>query len=236
VTATALSPNHTSRIAGFWYLGLAVFASVGMLLADARFVVPGDAAATAAAIRGDGLLYRLGIASALVGQGCFVFVGLAFGRLFRPVDESLARALVTLVVVAVPIAFLNEVFRFAPVVLLGEPSLPGFEPAQLQALALFFLKLHEEGILIVSVFWGLWLLPLGILTWKSGFFPRVFGALLLVNGVSYVVDSFVGLVVPDVHRAIAPVMGVLLAIGEIPFLLWLLVRGARVFVSKSVPG
>jgi hypothetical protein len=229
MNTAVVSTNRESRFAGFWYLALAVFGAIGILVAGAKFLVPGDAVATAALIQADGLLFRLGIAANLVGQVCFVFVGLAFYRLFRSVDENLARALVALVVVAVPIAFLNTVFKFAPLVLLGgESYLKVFEPAQLQALALFFLKLQDYGTLIVSVFWGLWLLPLGVLTWRSGFFPKLLGALLLVNGFSYVVDSFVGMVVPEWHRTIAPVMGVLLAIGEIPFLVWLLVRGARV--------
>ena len=235
MTAIENSPLRASRIAAFWYLGLAVFGAYGILGANAHFLVPGDAVATAALIRADGLLFRIGIASNLVAQVCFLFAGLAFYRLFVTVNKPVALTLVALVVAAVPIDFLNTVFRFAPLVLLGDtPYLRVFDPGQLQALALFFLKLQDYGTDIVGIFWGLWLFPLGLLTWQSKFLPKVLGALLVVNGLTYVVDSLLIMVFPDVHVLFLPVTTVLQIIGEIPFLLWLLVRGARSRPEKFV--
>jgi hypothetical protein len=60
---------------------------------------------------------------------------------------------------------------------------------------------------------------LGILVMKSGFFPRILGILLI--------DTLLAIILPAIREPISPVPNVLMAIGEIPFLLWLLIRGAR---------
>ena len=70
--------------------------------------------------------------------------------------------MVTLVIAAVPIAFLNEIIKIAVLHLLsGAEYLKVFEPDQLNALVMVFLNLHEQGTLIVGIFWGLWLFPFG---------------------------------------------------------------------------
>jgi hypothetical protein len=220
-------PCASARIAGLWYLLLAV-CSFFTVFVSGKTYVSGDAAATAAKILADNWLFRLGNVSDLVGEAGFLFAGLAFYRLFVSVDRHQARTLLALVVASVPIAFLVTLNDFAPIILLGDAGfLKAFELAQLQALAMLFIELHKYGILIVSVFWGLWLLPLGILVYKSGFFPRIFGILLIVNFASYMVNEFLAFLFPEAKLLIAPVMNVLLAIGEIPFLFWLLFRGAR---------
>jgi hypothetical protein len=223
-----ISPRREARIAGLWYAALTVLTVFSMLYVDSRLYIPGDAAATAARIMANQWVYRLGIAASLVGQVCQIFVGLAFYRLFKSVDKGLARALIALVVAMVPVAFLNMLNEFAPLVLLGDPAyLKAFEPGQLQALSMLFIELQRYGVLIIGVFWGLWLLPLGLLVYKSGLFPRVLGILLIVNCSAYLVDFLLAIVWPGVRASVAPVLNALCTVGEIPLLLWLLIRGAR---------
>ena len=111
---------------------------------------------------------------------------------------------------------------------MGDPAFQtAFDPSQLQALAMLFILLEKYGILIVGLFWGLWLMPLGILTYKSGFLPRLLGILLMINCVAYLADTVLAILAPDLRTMITPVMIVFQIIGEIPFLLWLLIRGAK---------
>lgn len=222
------TPRRLARTAGLWYLVLTVFSLFGVMFVNARIIVPGDVMATTANILANNLLYRLGILSELLGQASFIFVGLAFYRLFETVDRRQARALLALVVAAVPVAFLGLLNKFAPLVLLGDAAwLQAFDPVQLQALSLLFIRLAQYSILMVGLFWGLWLLPLGILTFKSGFLPRVLGVLLVVNCAAYVVDTGLVVAAPDLRAAVNPVMTILQIIGEVPLLLWLLIRGAK---------
>jgi Domain of unknown function (DUF4386) len=222
------SPRKIARVAGLWYALLTAFGVFGIVYADSQFYVPGDTAATAGKILASEWIFRLGIASNLASQICFIFLGLAFFKLFESVDANQARTLLALVVASVPIAFLNMLNKFAPLILLGDSAFSRtFEPAQLQALAMLFIELQKYGTLIVGVFWGLWLLPLGLLVFKSGYFPKIFGILLLIGFGCYLLDSLMAVLFPEARESISPIMSALLAIGEIPFLVWLLIWGAR---------
>jgi hypothetical protein len=224
------SPRRVARIAGIWYALLAVFSFFSTMYVDPRFPTTAGGQSVADSIRSGGeFLFRLGILSTLAGQACFLFAGLAFHRLFEGTDRRQARSLLALVVSSVPIAFLNMLCKIAPLVLLRDSGFAdALDPAQSQALASLFLGLYDYGIFIASVFWGLWLLPLGLLVIKSGYFPKVLGLLLLVNGAAYIASSSMAIVCPEARGASAPLFSILLIVGEIPFLLWLLIRGARV--------
>ena len=106
----------------------------------------------------------------------------------------------------------------------GQSYLSVFAPAQLDALAYFFLRLHDRGITIASIFWGLWLFPFGLLAIRSGFIPRVFGWLLLVAGAAYLASAFTTLVLPAYGGAVGQVAS-LLELAEVPIILWMVVRG-----------
>ena len=223
-----ISPRKAANSARVWYALLFAFSIIGILFADARFYVPGDAAATAARILAGEGLFRLGIVSNLAGQVCQIFLGLVLYRLFKSVDRNQARSMLALVVAMVPVAFLNMLNKLAPLILLGNSAfLKAFEPAQLQALAMLFIELQKYGTLIAGVFWGLWLLPLGLLVIKSGFFPRFLGVLLLIGCAGYVLDFLVALLLPNIRQTVSPITQALSAIGELPFVLWVIIRGAK---------
>jgi len=80
-------------------------------------------------------------------------------------------------VVSIPIALLNELNAIAALVLVrGADFLSIFEKPQRDALAMLFLNLHSHGFGIAEIFWGLWLFPLGLLVYRSGFFPASWGS------------------------------------------------------------
>jgi hypothetical protein len=92
---------------------------------------------------------------------------------------------------------------------------------------MLFLRLHDHGIMMDEIFWGLWLLPFGVLVMQSRFLPRILGAWLILNGFAYVALSFTSLLVPQfqgmVYRIIFPIL-----FGEMAIMLWLLIKGANV--------
>ena len=173
------------KAAGWLYFLMALSAPVSLLYVPGKLIVPGDAAATAALIRNTEWLFRLGIAAELFHQAIAVFLVLALYRLFKPVDEKQARLLVVLgALVSVPIMFLNVLNEIAVLILLSGPDyLSSFETAQLDGLAFLFVRLHEQGINIAAIFWGLWLFPFGILILRSTFIPRILGYLLFAAGI-----------------------------------------------------
>jgi hypothetical protein len=109
-----------------------------------------------------------------------------------------ASLMLTLVVVSIPIAFLNELNAIAALVLVrGADFLSIFEKPQRDAMAMQFLNLHNHGFGLAAIFWGLWLFPLGLLVYRSGFLPRILGVLLMVNCFAYPVTSFTSLLLPQ---------------------------------------
>lgn len=217
--------QRTARAAGALYLILAVCGGFAEFFVRQALVVRGDAAATVANISGALPTFRLGIVAELTGQVAFVLLVLTLYRILKPVHRDHARTMVAFVLVAVTITCLNMLNQFTALYLLsGGSHLGAFEPAQLNALVMTFLDLHQAGYMIAQVFFGLWLLPLGYLIYRSGFLPKVIGALLMLACAGYLVDV--------ATFFLAPGFGLVLSeftfVGELALMLWLLVFGVNV--------
>lgn len=222
------STRQQARRAGLLYVILALIAPIGLLYVPGKLVVSGNATATADNIRASEGLLRIGIASELVHQAIAVFLVLALYRLFEPVDENLARQVVILgALVSVPIMFVNVLNHVAALILVGGADfLSVFEKPELDALAYLFVRLHEYGITVASIFWGLWLFPFGMLVIRSGFIPRVLGYLLMVAGTAYVIAAFATLVVPKYGPFVSKV-ALPFEVAELPIIFWLAIWGAK---------
>jgi hypothetical protein len=217
--------KRVSRRAGGLYLAMMPFSFFGILYVPSALVVPGDAAATARNIVGSEWLFRSGMVSHLVGQLIFVLLVLTLYQLLRPVNRDSAVLMVTLALLGVPIALVNEVNHFAVLRLLsGVDYLEPLTQGQIEAQAMLFLDLRGSGLVVAQVFWGLWLLPLGYLVFRSGFLPRLLGVLLLIAGVGYLVDVVVVILSPSVEARISQFTFV----GELLFPLWLVFKTVNV--------
>jgi hypothetical protein len=219
--------KNPGRLAGFLYVLASVVGIFGLLYVPSKLIVDGNAVATARNIAASETLYRLGIAAHLVGEALFVFVALALYDLLKPVNHRNALCMLTLILVAIPIAFLNELNAIAALVLVrGADFLSLFDQPQRDALAMVFLNVHGYGFDVAGIFWGLWLFPLGLLVYRSGFIPRILAVALMVNCVAFLISSLTSLVLPHydslVHGWMRP-----FHFGEQAFMLWLLIMGAK---------
>jgi len=198
-----------------------------MMYVPGKLIVHGNAAATASDIAANETLFRLGIAGQLIGQAGFIFVALALYDLLKGVNRWHASLMVTLVVVQIPIAFLNELNSIAALILVrGADFLSIFEKPQRDALAMFFLNLHFHGFDVAEIFWGLWLFPLALLVYKSRFLPRFLGVWLALAGFAWVILSLTGTLLPQYQDKVDSYCQPAF-FGEIALMLWLLIRGAK---------
>lgn len=219
---TTRSPNFVARVTGFLYLLLVPLGLFGILYVPSLVIVPGDMAATASNISANGSLFRLSIVSAILVQLVNIVVVILLYNLLKPVNKYVAGLMVIFLLLAIPIAYLNELSKFAVLLLLnGTEYATIFTPDQSQALAALFLDLHQHGIMIAQVFWGLWLIPMGYLIYRSGFIPRLLGVLLVIGGLGYLTDSFIFFLFPNFGIDFTTVT----FIGEALFPLWLLIKG-----------
>lgn len=200
----------------------------GIIYASSYLVVPGDAAATAKNVIANGLLFRLSIVSALLTQVVTVLAALFLYKLLKSVNKNMALFMVIAISLGAPIAMFNEINHFAVLVLLGGAKyLTAFAPDQLYAQVMFFFDLHTYGVLIAQIFWGLWLFPMGYLVFKSNFFPKTIGILLIIACFGYITDSLVFFLIPRYHDAVSQFALAAAAIGEFSFIPWLLIKGVR---------
>ena len=219
-----ISPNIYARVYGLLYLvHFGSFFNLGFVRQS--LIVPGDAAATVNNIMASESLFRLGIVSDLIAQTVFIFLVLILYKLLKPVNKNLALLMVILALVGIPIAMLNLLSHSAALLLLsGASYLTVFTADQLQALVMLFLELQTHGVSIANIFWGLWLLPLGYLVFKSGFLPRILGILLIIAGFGYLIDFFTFFLFPNFDTTIS----LFTWWGELLFALWLLIKGVNV--------
>ncbi len=220
-------PRNPGRFAGLLYVLMSIPGVFALLYVPSKLIVHGDATATANNIAASETLYRLGIACNLVSQAGFIFVALALYELLKGVDQRQAVLMVILILVAIPIAMLNELNAIAALILVrGADFLSVFEKPQRDALAILFLNLHSYGFDVAAIFWGLWLFPLGLLVYRSGFLSRILGVLVMLNGFTYPVNSFTSLLLPQYEHIVSRWM-MPLSFGELAFMFWLLIMGAK---------
>lgn len=221
------STVNPGRFAGLLYVLTSIVGFFAMGYVPGKLIVHGNAAATATNIAASETLFRLGIAGDLIGQAGFIFVALALYDLLKGVNQRHASLMLGLIVVSVPIAFLNELNAIAALVLVrGADFLSIFDKPQRDALAMLFLNLHHYGFVVAEIFWGLWLFPLGLLVYRSRFLPRFLGVWLIVAGVAWVILSFTGVLLPQFQGKV-DTFSKPAFFGEIAFMFWLLIKGAK---------
>ena len=221
------STKNPGRFAGLLYVSLSIIGFFAMAYVPSKVIVQGNATATASNIAANETLFRLGIAGELIGMAGFIFVALALYDLLKGVNRRHASLMVTLIVVSIPIAFLNELNSIAALVLVrGADFLSVFEKPQRDALAMLFLNLHGHGFVVSEIFWGLWLFPLALLVYRSRFLPRFLGVWLALAGFAWVILSLTGLLLPQYQDKVNTYSQPAI-FGEIAFMLWLVIKGAR---------
>ena len=222
------STSKNARIAGFLYLLLVIAGPFRLMYIPSTLFVHGNASATANNIAAHETLFRLGIVGDLFCGTIVIFVALALYRLFKGVDQNLAVLVVILGgVLPAAIDFFIVLNDAAALILVrGADFLSVFDKPQRDALAMLFLRMHDQEMFAAMIFWGLWLVPLGILVYRSRFLPRFLGVWLIVNGFAYLANSFVGLLLPHYANAVGNFIFPALT-GEVAFVLWLLIRGAK---------
>ena len=219
----------TARLTGLAYLGLAVSGMLAFLVIRQQLYVPDDAAATLANLVERQGLARAGIAADLTVVLSQALAALGFFRLFRPVSSFAAGAIAAFGLVnAVVILVATALSATALDVALGEASAPGGRAESVQLLY----ELHGAAWAVGGLFFGLWLLPMGWLAWRSGYMPRPLGWVLIAGGVGYVASTYLLYLAPGASSWSA-VLTAPASVGELWMVAYLLWRGVRPAVDVT---
>ena len=221
------SRKKQARIAGLLYLMLVPTGVFSLIYVPSTLIVSGDAAASLQNIEASELLYRSGIYVGLLSNLIYLLVALALYRLLKDVSKQQATLMVAFVVLSVAVSFANSFNQLAVLIVLAKPDfLSAFDAAQLEGVAYLFLRLQSHGTLIIQIFWGLWLIPMGILVYRSGFIPKIIGVSLWFAAGAYLISNFIFVLLPQYQAALSPVFTALEML-ELPIILWLVIVGVR---------
>lgn len=221
-----ISPLTYARVAGFLAL-LTLIAGTFAGYVHSSLVVSGDAVSTFNNIKASESLFRFAIVSSLAMYTIFIFYALILYRLLKPVNRDHALLMLILALVGVPIAMLNQVNPSAVLLLLSDADfLNMLTTDQIYAQVMFFLKLQGYGNLISVIFWGLWLFPLGWLVFKSDYFPRILGILLMIGCFGWLIVFLQRFLLPEYEFLAYSRYAA--HIAELLWMLWLLTKGVNV--------
>jgi len=226
---TLLSKIGTARTTGLIYLIVVMTGILSLAYVPSQLVVPEDANKTVENIRASQDLFRIGIAAGFVCYLAFLLLPLAFYRLLSHVSQNIAVLMVIFAIVSVPISLGNMVNKIEVLTLLsGKAYLASYSAEQLNAAVMWSLARYNNGVLVAKIFWGLWLLPLGYLVFRSGMLPKILGVLLMAGCFGYLIDVF-GTALSSAYSlsSIAEFVILPATIGEIGTCLWLVIFGAR---------
>jgi FtsH-binding integral membrane protein len=216
-----MSVRNEGRVAGVIYLGVVLTGIFTLAFAPGRLIVDGDPAATAAAMAENIDLFRDANVAALAMCGFFLALPFALARFLSPYGKTAARLMILFVAASIPFSLLAIAQHYALEGLVADGVATAAETASR-------LAAYDKWMDMASIFWGLWLAPLGFLILKSGAIPRFLGVLLFFGFLGYLANYFG----PLVHDGFTdlPFRGYVSkagSIGEIGTCLWLCVMGAR---------
>ena len=224
-----------ARRAGLLYVLAGSSGPFAYLYVPGVLIAKGDALATADRVRASEGLLRAAIIGELYSATLLIFATMALYQLFKRVDPKTSMLMAAMMLVSVPISYVNTLTNIAALVLIKSPAIASvLGPGQVAGQVMLFLRLHDYGLVVNQIFWGLWLFPIGVLVMRSGFFPRWLGYPLLFAGAGYVLNSLGTLLLPPSLRWITENLQAL-GVGEMPFFsFYLLIWGARGYAVDRV--
>ncbi|MGN6741147.1 DUF4386 domain-containing protein [Dyella sp.] len=224
-----LNARRHARLAGAIYLLNVLTGIFALGYVPAQTGGHGDAATTVQNITAHEALFRAGIVAGAICYLAFLLLPLVLYRLLGATHRVAGVAMVALATASVPIGFVTLGHKLDVLTLLGHAAwLQPLSATQIHTQVMLQLDAYGNGLLLAQVFWGLWLLPFGWLVIRGRQLPRLLGYLLVLGGLSYVLDFAAQLLVPGYSdTAFASYVTTPAALGEIGTCLWLLIVGAR---------
>ena len=220
---TETSPRLIDRITGVFFLLTILTGIFAQGFVSERLIVFGDAATTAANILAHKSLFQLGFTVYMIEMACQIAEMTLFYVLLKPVSRSASLLAAVWGLAGCVIKTFSRVFYIAPLFILGGAHyLSVFNPEQLQALALLFVKVNDRGAGMALAFFGFSTFLQGWLIFRSTFLPRILGAVSAVAGLGWL--SFLS---PTFGYRVFNYVAAFGLLGAVALIVWLLVFGVN---------
>ncbi|MBU2904700.1 DUF4386 domain-containing protein [Arenibacter algicola] len=223
-----LNNKRMALIAGTLYLTVIICGIFAEKYVRFTLVNLTNAAETVRNIKDNEMLFRMGFVADLIMQLAYFLLPMALYKLFKKTSRAMAGLMVLSVTVAVAIMCINMLNHYAPLLLLNPNGYSAsYGAEQINSSVLFYLEMHNKGYHIAQLFFGLWLLPLGYLVFKSDRFPKIIGIFLIVGCFSYLLDFMFYFLLPEKSSALSEYITAPADLGEFSLCLYLFIQGAK---------
>jgi len=218
-TVADYSPRFRARLAGFFYLLLLPIGGIQWL--GGRLPASSDAAVTAAnMLAHPSTVYCYFLTDLLVVWSYVVVTALLY-ELFEPAGRTLSLVAALFSLSGCCVQAVTALFRVAPLTILrAAQSSTGLKKDQVDALAYLLLKLYAPAYGIAFAFFGMYMVLIGCLIYKSTFMPRLLGVLVIIAGCGGLTFLW-----PPLTHALWPRVIMSLDAGELALIVWLVVKG-----------
>ena len=222
--------SRSLKWAGWLYLALAIIAPFSLSYVPS--VIDGANGSFVNRLSAHEPLLRLSLASEMLYQVIEVYIVIALFNYFRAVNLNLARQMLVLGLLPLPIIFLNELNLIGALSFANaDVTYEGMTLELRESMSALFYTLHGKGLILASIFWGLWLIPLGRLILTSNTIPKIIGISVMIGAAGYILRAVAILALPSLA---SPQMienlsyvGSLMMIGEVPVIAGLLFAAYR---------
>ena len=199
-----ISPQTYSRICGILYLIIIIAGTLGQLFVRGSLITD-DYASTVNNLTTSSSLWRIGIIGDLLMHVFDIPVMVILYMLLRPVNKYLALLGVLFNIIQTAVLVGNKLFLVIPLILLGDfEYVEAFGTAQFNALIYLLTQVHDYGFMLGLIFFGFACSVYGYLIFRSGYFPKILGIMMVVAGLSYLANSFTLILVPKYYEIVFP--------------------------------
>ncbi len=218
--------NKDARRAGFLYLAFIITCMFSGIV-RMRLLALEDAVKTAGLLENAWGLLKVGVIDDLVSAVLFLLAAWALYVLLKPVNKDRALLFLLLNAAGVALQCFSLLNLYAPILIERSADIHRtFRPDQLEALNLLFFNLHKSGFTMAQIFYGIWLFPLGLLVYRSGFLPKWLGVLLIADCAGVLISFFQFFLLPGLDAISYPGYAIGL-IAEFSLSLWLIIKGVK---------
>ena len=223
--SSSTAVRNTARVAGVWYLALALAGVFGFLLIRPQIYVAGDPTATLANLVDHEGVARLGLVFELALVVTQALAAVWFYKLFRSINQTAAFAVAVFGMANAIAVMASAVFMATALTVAGDASLaPGGDVA---AATQLMYQLSSTCWGVGSLFFGLWLIPMGHIAASSGRMPKWLGRVLIIGGCGYLVSGFVSYGLAGAPSWLVDGLAIPATIGELWMIGYLLTKGLR---------
>lgn len=176
----------TARITGFWYLMLAISGVVGFLVLHPQVYVSGDLSQTASNLREQETMARLRLLLEFAIVVSQALAAVYFFKLFKDINHFASWALAAWGTMNAGVIMISAI-AMGGAINVANGTLPLSD--QLIIIQIFD-QIIKNAWGVGSLFFGLWLIPMGYIVVSSQRMPIWLGRTLILGGVGYIASAF----------------------------------------------